>query len=135
MKYNITEITEYIENILSEFGLDFDISEEQEGFSLFDIHSDFNIDTTIQVVVSEEITVCYNINYNGKSTYTSRWSSHDNLTKEENKDNLYDFVSEFNDKLALLNIIIDDIINSIDYIKNTCNNNGIDYNDYIEDKM
>ena len=135
MQNNITEIVEYIDDILSEFGLDFDMSEDQEGTYLYNIIGDFNIDATIEVVSSEEITIYYNIRYNGKSIYTSRWSPHDNFTREENEDNLYSFISEFNDKLASLKTAIGNITSKIDDIRNICNDNGLIYNDLITIKM
>ena len=132
---NITNVLEHINDTLYEFGLEFDTSEEQEGTHVYEIYSDFNIDAVIKVIADENITIHYYIKYNGETKYSSKWSLSNDFTAQENEDGIKEIILEFNDNLALFNTIINDIVLKIDDIKNICNENGLNYEDFIEDKV
>ncbi len=135
MQNNITNVVEHINDTLYEFGLDFDISEDQEDTHVYEIYSDFNIDAVIKVIADENITIHYYIKYNGETKYSSKWSLSNDFTAQENEDGIKEIILEFNDNLALFNTIINDIVLKIDDIKNICNENGLNYEDFIEDKV
>ena len=135
MQNNITEVVEYIKNILSEFSLDFDISEDQEDTHVYEIYSDFNIDAVIKVVADEDTTIHYYIRYNGETKYSSKWSLNNDFTAEENEAGIKEIILEFNANLALLNTVIEDIMLKINDIKNICNENELNYENFIEDKV
>lgn len=142
MQNNITEIVEYIDDILSEFGLDFDMSEDQEGTYLYDIDNDFNVTATIEVVDGEgdnqEIVLYFSITFNGrygKTFFESRTYVDDDFSKKEYEENIYYSIQEFTDEIARLTDVTDDITSKIDEIKNICNENDLDYNDFITVKI
>lgn len=139
MKNNITEITEHIENILSEFGLDFDISEDQEGSYLFDINTDTNVDANIQVIDNvgdnQEIVLYFDISVNGRKTRTFFESStyiDDSFSKKEYEENIEYSIQEFKDEIVQLTDIINEIKSKINDIENICHNNGLKYKDFID---
>lgn len=142
---NITNVLEHINDTLYEFGLEFDTSEEQEGTHVFEIysgfnhvfeiHSNFNIDAVIEVVVDKNITIHYYIRYNDETKYSSKWSLSNDFTAQENEDGIKEIILEFNDNLAYLNTVIDDIMLKIHDIINICNGNGLNYEDFIKDKI
>lgn len=142
MQNNITEIVDYINAILSEFGLDFYIIKDQEDSCLFDIDTDTNIDANIQVIDNvgdnQEIVLYFSITFNsryGKTFFESRTYVDDNFSKKEYEENIRYSIQEFTDELSQLSDITDDIASKIDDIKNICNENGLDYEDFIKDKM
>lgn len=139
MKYNITEIVDYINVILSEFELEFYISKDQEDAYLFDIDTDTNVDANIQVRGNvgdnQEIVLYFDISVNGRNPETffeSRTYIDDSFSKKEYKENIEYYIQEFKDEIVRLTDIIDEIKSKINDIKNICSDNELKYEDFIE---